>query len=244
MGGKGFNEIRFEDKKGEQLFVHGEKNADIRIKNDRREWVGNDRHLVVARDQVEKVEQDRHAEVIRDEVVKVGQDRHVTVIGMETVAVQGTHSFKVTGTVIEIFDGSCCELVSKENYVKGMNVVIEGMTALTLKVGKNFITINSGGVFISGTLINLNSGGSALEGTPGQMGSPSTPLAAAIAADSVAGEGHDPGRQADPQGDGGGRGRGREIVGRDRTGGRGWETRPRRAIPGGDPRRKGGRGNS
>ena len=189
VGGKGFNEIRFEDKKGEeQLFVHGEKNADIRIKNDRREWVGNDRHLVVARDQVEKVERDRHAEVIRDEVVKVGQDRHVTVIGMETVAVQGTHSFKVTGTVIEIFDGSCCELVSKENYVKGMNVVIEGMTALTLKVGKNFITINSGGVFISGTLINLNSGGSALEGTPGQMGSPSTPLAAAIAADSVAGK--------------------------------------------------------
>ena len=189
IGGKGFNEIRFEDKKGEeQIFVHGEKNADIRIKSDRREWVGNDRHLVVARDQVEKVERDRHAEVIRDEVVKVGQDRHVTVIGMETVAVQGTHSFKVTGTVIEIFDGSCCELVSKENYVKGMNVVIEGMTALTLKVGKNFITINSGGVFISGTLINLNSGGSALEGTPGQMGSPSTPLAAAIAADSVAGK--------------------------------------------------------
>ncbi|MCR4308577.1 MAG: hypothetical protein NUW14_00920, partial [Deltaproteobacteria bacterium] len=131
---------------------------------------------------------DRHAEVIRDEVVKVGQDRHVTVVGMETVAVQGTHSFKVTGTVIEIFDGSCCELVSKENYVKGMNVVIEGMTALTLKVGKNFITINSGGVSISGTLINLNSGGSALEGTPGQMGSPSTPLVAAIAADAVAGK--------------------------------------------------------
>ena len=90
IGGKGFNEIRFEDKKGEeQIFVHGEKNADIRIKSDRREWVGNDRHLVVARDQVEKVERDRHAEVIRDEVVKVGQDRHVTVVRNETVAVQG-----------------------------------------------------------------------------------------------------------------------------------------------------------
>ncbi|MFA5808644.1 MAG: type VI secretion system tip protein VgrG, partial [bacterium] len=189
IGGKGFNEIRFEDKKGEeQLFVHGEKNADIRIKSDRREWVGNDRHLVVARDQVEKVERDRHAEVVRDEVVKVGQDRHVTIVGKETVAVGGSHSFNVTGTVIEIFEGSCCEMVSNENYVKAMNVVIEGMTGLTLKVGKNFITINGGGVFISGTLINLNSGGSALEGKGAKAVSPSTPLVAAIAADSVAGK--------------------------------------------------------
>ncbi len=40
-GGGGFNEIRFEDKKGgEQVFVHGEKDIDIRVKNDRREWIG------------------------------------------------------------------------------------------------------------------------------------------------------------------------------------------------------------
>ncbi len=189
LGGKGFNEIRFEDKKGEeQIFVHGEKDADIRIKNDRREWVGNDRHLVVARDQVEKVERDRHAEVVRDEVVKVGQDRHVTVVGKEAVAVQGSHSFNVTGTVVEVFGGSCCELVSNENYVKAMSVVIEGMTGLTLKVGKNFITINSAGVFISGTLINLNSGGSALEGKGAKAVPPSVPLAAAIAANTVAGK--------------------------------------------------------
>ena len=43
-GGGGFNEFRFEDKKGsEQIFIHGEKDLDIRIKNDRKEWIGNDR---------------------------------------------------------------------------------------------------------------------------------------------------------------------------------------------------------
>ena len=42
-GGGGFNEIRFEDKKSqEQIFIHGEKNQDIRIKHDVYEWVGND----------------------------------------------------------------------------------------------------------------------------------------------------------------------------------------------------------
>src|SRR6202030_1499198 len=41
-GGGGFNEIRFEDKKGsEQIFIHAEKNQDIRIKADLMENVGN-----------------------------------------------------------------------------------------------------------------------------------------------------------------------------------------------------------
>jgi type VI secretion system secreted protein VgrG len=186
IGGKGFNEIRFEDKKGEeQIFVHGEKDADIRIENDRREWVGQDRHLVVARDQVEKVERDRHAEVIQDEVVKVGRDRNVKVVGSETVEVTGSQSFTVTGDVNRVCEGSCSEIVSNGHYVKGMNVVVEGTSGITLKVGSNYITINSGGVFIEGTLVNLNSGGSALSGNAAKAKSPLTPLAAAIATDAV-----------------------------------------------------------
>ncbi|TGN99633.1 hypothetical protein PN36_35405, partial [Candidatus Thiomargarita nelsonii] len=40
-GGGGFNEIRFEDKKGkEQIFIHAEKDHDLRVKNDRREYIG------------------------------------------------------------------------------------------------------------------------------------------------------------------------------------------------------------
>ena len=46
-GGGGFNEIRLEDKKGsEQVFILGQKNQDIRIKNDVKEWVGEDRNLM------------------------------------------------------------------------------------------------------------------------------------------------------------------------------------------------------
>jgi len=58
-GGGGFNEIRLEDKKGsEQVFIHGEKDEDIRIKNDAREWIGEDRSLIVIRDQMEKIGRD------------------------------------------------------------------------------------------------------------------------------------------------------------------------------------------
>ena len=58
-GGDGFNELRFEDKKGkEQVFLHGEKDIDVRIKNDRRESIGRDRHLIVKRDKLEEVDRD------------------------------------------------------------------------------------------------------------------------------------------------------------------------------------------
>src|SRR5208282_4041750 len=63
-GGQGFNEIRFEDKKGsEEIFVHGEKDQNIRIKNDCLEWIGNNRHLVVIQDQLEHVENNRNETV-------------------------------------------------------------------------------------------------------------------------------------------------------------------------------------
>ncbi len=57
IGGGGFNEIRFADKKGsEQVFVHAEKDQDIRVKNTRREFVGNERHLIVKKKKFELVE--------------------------------------------------------------------------------------------------------------------------------------------------------------------------------------------
>ena len=54
--GQGFNEIRFEDGKGkEQIFIHAEKDEDIRVKNDQKEWIGNDRHVIVKNDHMEKI---------------------------------------------------------------------------------------------------------------------------------------------------------------------------------------------
>ncbi|HEX4592531.1 MAG TPA: type VI secretion system tip protein TssI/VgrG, partial [Gemmataceae bacterium] len=47
-GGVGFNEWRFDDTKGkEQVFIHGERDLDVRVKNDRRERVIGNAHLIV-----------------------------------------------------------------------------------------------------------------------------------------------------------------------------------------------------
>lgn len=190
VGGEGFNEIRFEDKKGqEEIFVHGEKNQDVRIKNDRKEWIGRDRHLVASRDKVERVERDKHVKVNQDLIEEIARDCNIKVGGKEALEVAGSRSLTVNGDVIEVFKGSHSGQVSGDFYVKGMNLVLEGISGLSIKVGGNFITINPGGIFIKGTLVNINSGGSALSGTAGNAVSPGGPLAAAIAGTAVAGIG-------------------------------------------------------
>ena len=47
-GGDGFNELRFDDTKDkEQVFIHAEKDMDVRVKNEQRTQVVGDRYLIV-----------------------------------------------------------------------------------------------------------------------------------------------------------------------------------------------------
>jgi type VI secretion system secreted protein VgrG len=175
-GGGGFNEIRLEDKKGsEQVFIFGQKDQDIRIQNDVKEWIGEDRHLVVTRDRMDKIGRDDHDDLARDKIESIGRDHHLAIAGKEAIKVSGSHSFTVQGDVIEVFQGNQSTQVTQNLYIKGMQVVIEAMTGLTINVGGNFITIDASGVTILGTIVNINSGGSALSGSAGSAVSPLSP---------------------------------------------------------------------
>jgi len=189
-GGGGFNEIRYEDKKGsEQIFIHGEKDMDMRIKNDRREWIGEDRHLVVTRDKLEKTGRDSHLDLARDHIEKIGRDHHLTISGKEAISITGSHSLAVTGDVIEEFKGNHSSQVTQNLYLKAMQVVIEAAVGLTIKAGASFITIDPSGIAISGEpMVQINSAGSALSGSPGSLVSPLSPTDATDAADAQAGQ--------------------------------------------------------
>jgi type VI secretion system secreted protein VgrG len=161
VGSGGFNEIRFEDKKGsEQIFIHAEKNQDIRVKNDLREWIGNETHLLVKKDQLEKVEGDKHQTVKGDHNQKV--DGTVSrKVGTDLQEKVGTHYALDAGTEIHL--------------KAGVNLVIESGATLTLKVGGNFVNINAGGVFIQGTMVMINSGGAAGSGGGSSPAAPKEP---------------------------------------------------------------------
>jgi type VI secretion system secreted protein VgrG len=143
----GVNEIRFEDKAGEeQLFIHAEKILDHRSKGRSREFVGGGRHMIVAGDQYEKVSGDKH------------------------MTVEGDHNEKVSGTIsLESEAGDILEkaginhaIEAQQNFhIKaGINAVIEATAGLYMKVGNSFISIGPAGIDISGSLVNINSGGS------------------------------------------------------------------------------------
>ena len=166
-GGGGFNELRFEDKKGsEQIFIHAQKNQDIRVKNDALELISHDRHLIIENDQFEKVKKDKHLQVIGDHNEKV--DGSISIkAGVDIEEKAGTKFAVDAGTEIHLKAGT--------------NLTLEAGTSLTLKVGGNFININPGGVFIKGTMVMINSGGAAGSGSGSSPEIPKDPKEADVA---------------------------------------------------------------
>jgi type VI secretion system secreted protein VgrG len=160
-GADNYNELRFEDKTGsEQIFLRGEKDFDTRLKNDIREWVGNNRSLIVTQDQMEKAGGDLHSQVTGNLNQKIGQTLSLQV-GQNLYEKSGTNFAHEAGQVIHL--------------KAGMTVVLEAGTELTLKVGGNFIDINSSGISIVGTMVMINSGGAAGSGCGSSPTSPKDP---------------------------------------------------------------------
>jgi type VI secretion system secreted protein VgrG len=159
-GGEGFNELRFEDKKGdEQVFIHAEKDFDLRVKEDAREFIGGDRHLIVKADQKERVDADKH--------LHVKGDHHETIDGTYSHNVMMDRQEKV---LMRYALDAGIEIHQKS----GLNFVIESDLTITLKVGTNFINISPAGIFIIGTIVVINSTGS-FQATPGAGSMPEIP---------------------------------------------------------------------
>lgn len=160
-GGAGCNEIRFEDKAGEeQLFIQAERQHDVRVKKDSLEWIGRERHLLVTKDQLEQV----------------GGDKHLTVTGDRNDKVDGTLSQKIGQDLQQKVGARHALEAGQEIHLKaGMKLVIEAGTQISLKVGGNFIDIGPAGVTIKGTMVLINSGGSAGSGSGASPEVPKVP---------------------------------------------------------------------
>jgi type VI secretion system secreted protein VgrG len=163
-GGGGTNEIRFEDLKDkEQLLIHAQKDFHLRVKNQERHNVGEIQHLTVGKEQR----------------TRIGEHRSVDVVGKDALRVKETRNVTVEGDVLEDFKANHGQIVASQYYIKANELVVEADSGISLKVGSNFIVINSSGVSVKGTKIGLNSGGSALsKSVNGSAASPAAPEAA------------------------------------------------------------------
>jgi hypothetical protein len=93
-----FNEIRFEDKKGnEELHLQAEKDMSTRVKHDQTLDVGTDRIIFVGNDEANLVKNDRQLTVDANDSVVIGGTHDKTVTGPVTQVYGGDHSRKVDG---------------------------------------------------------------------------------------------------------------------------------------------------
>lgn len=144
--GDGFNELRFEDKNGdEEIYLHAQKNLAINVLNsrgerinyDRTTSIGHDDELVVANNRTVTVEGNQAHKTTGNFQNKIEGDQHISISGDLVEAIQGVVSTDAQG-----------------------DITLQSSSKITLKVGGSFVVIHSGGVDIKGPSINLNSGGS------------------------------------------------------------------------------------
>jgi type VI secretion system secreted protein VgrG len=182
---KNFNELRFEDKTGhEQIFMNAERDMDLRVEHDEREWVGHNDHLVVKADQHQLIDGNKHEHIKAEHIEKVGGKAsrevagdHKEKIGGKMSLQVGTEHHEKVGQLFVVDAGQEIHLKS------GMKIIIESGMQVSIKGPGGFVDIGPSGVTIQGILVNINSGGSAGSGTSVSPDAPESPKDPEIADD-------------------------------------------------------------
>ena len=142
-GGGGFNEVRFEDKKGnEQLFIHAQGRQDNRVGGSSYEFVGKERHVIVKESQFELVEIDQHLHVKGKRVEKV----------------EGAVLLGVGGNMLQEVGEAYMLDAGQSIFASAPDLALEATACLELKVGGSSIVLTPGGVWITGPMVYINSG--------------------------------------------------------------------------------------
>ncbi|HBO1204294.1 TPA: type VI secretion system tip protein VgrG [Pseudomonas aeruginosa] len=144
-GGGGYNELRIEDRKGqEQIFVHAQRDWDENIEHDQKIRVGHERHDTVEANSYSEFKAEEHHTVHGERKVELKADDHLTVGDSQHVKLGRAYLARA----------------GREIHLKaGQKMVIEADSELTVKAGGSFIRLDASGIAISGPLARINAGG-------------------------------------------------------------------------------------
>ncbi len=151
-----FNEIRFEDKKGEEeVYIHAEKNQTNIVENDEVTDVGHDRTESVGNDETISIGHDRKESVGNNEDITIGNNRTEKVGVNETIAIGTNRSVTIGGNKMETVAINKAESIgaAKELTIGGLYQVSVGgvmnetvAMAKTQEVGATKATVVAGNV--------------------------------------------------------------------------------------------------
>jgi type VI secretion system secreted protein VgrG len=113
-----FNELRFEDLKGEEeVYLQAEKDLNILVKNDETRDVGHDRVKNVKNDETSTITGNRTEDVGKDEKIAIHGNRSETVDKDETITISGARSESVGKDETISITGARTETVSKDEKI-------------------------------------------------------------------------------------------------------------------------------
>jgi type VI secretion system secreted protein VgrG len=151
-GARGYNELRIEDMKGkEEIYVHGEKDVNVHVKNDWKEQILNEMHqnvgsfrfTTIGGETHETLKKHRKTELLENDNLTVHADRHIKV------------NRKWLGRADE-----------EMHLDSGQLMVFSSGEILTLRVGASSITMTPDSICLESPKIYLNCGaGSPAQGT-------------------------------------------------------------------------------
>jgi type VI secretion system secreted protein VgrG len=209
LGGGGYNELRFEDKKHEeQIFLHAERNIDVRVNNDAFSTVWNDSHVTVghadggkAGDSFVTLFHDHHLTIHRDTKAHLGGDVELLVGGIDGPGrvdvhvrsdkleqIDGDRHEHVLKSANEKVDGSVSRIVGGHEQAQiGGRLAIEAAEEIHLRSSKIVLDAGSGLTIQGpGGFITINSGGIFIRGDMVYINSAGSPIKGTDAAPDTA----------------------------------------------------------
>ena len=153
-----FNEIRFEDKKGqEQVYIHAEKNEDIVVENNKTENVGNNETIQIGNDRTETVGHDQSISVLNNDTLNVAMNQDITIgvnqtekIGLGRTTTIGANDALNVGATRSTTIGATDSL----NVSSAISITAGGVIAIT--AGAAITITSSATVAITAPAILLN----------------------------------------------------------------------------------------
>lgn len=155
-GGVGSNELRIEDKAGqEQIFVQAQKDFDQLTKNNHTIEVKNNSHLQVQNEHSETIVKNRYTK-------NASEEHHLTQLDRKTQILQNDYKEVALSEHTTVGTIKTTEAGMEIHLKAGMQCVVDGGLSLTLKAGGQHIVLNPAGIWMT---MPVWTGGVPMEGT-------------------------------------------------------------------------------
>lgn len=186
----GFNELRFVDKKGEeQIFIHGQRNFDVRIRNcmyetvygNREERIGWEKdgasggcHNILVKEDVNHHVKKQHYELVeKKQQVQVledawfGYEKNLVVMVTDKIETNAKKYILETSQQISEKSGKITIEGTMSVSMKGAMLNLESTTGISIKCGGSSVVIDPSGVTIKGPTVTIDGGMTRINSGPG-----------------------------------------------------------------------------